>query len=95
MSDGEILWNDLACNTCHGGPEETNLLGPSLNGMYGTEQKMSDGSMVLADDDFLRESILVPTAKIADGYLPVMPTFKGQVSEEQIIQLISYIKTLK
>lgn len=51
--------------------------------------------MVLADDDFLRESILVPTAKIADGYLPVMPTFKGQVSEEQIIQLISYIKTLK
>jgi cytochrome c oxidase subunit II len=49
---------------------------------------------VKADDDYLRESILTPQAKVVKGFAPVMPTFKGQLSEEQILQLIAYIKSL-
>ena len=57
--------------------------------------KLQDGSEVTADDAYIRESILTPTAKVVAGFQPVMPTFQGQVDEEQILQLIQYIKSLK
>ena len=95
MSDGEKLFTTLACHTCHGGPDETELRGPTLHGKYGENRNLADGSTVTVDDEYIRQSILVPTAKVAEGYMPVMPTFKGQVTEEQIVQLTSYIKTLK
>jgi cytochrome c oxidase subunit 2 len=56
--------------------------------------RLLDGSVVLADDGYLRESILRPAEKVVAGYQPVMPTYQGQVSEEQLLQLIAYIKTL-
>jgi cytochrome c oxidase subunit 2 len=93
-SDGEQLFNRLACNTCHLGPDESTGRGPFLHSIYGKEQPLASGETVVVDDDYIRESILVPTAKVAAGFAPVMPTYKGQVNEEQIIQLISYIKSL-
>jgi cytochrome c oxidase subunit II len=68
--------------------------GPVLAGLYGKTRQLADGSSVLADDQYLRESILNPQAKLAAGFQPVMPTFQGQVSEDDLIRLISYVKSI-
>ena len=92
-SAGEKLFTQLACVTCH----LANGTGraPSLNGVYGAKVLLADGTTVLADDAYIRESILQPKAKIVAGYQPVMPTFQGLVSEEQILNLTAYIKSLQ
>jgi cytochrome c oxidase subunit 2 len=89
---GEALFTQKACVTCH--RPQGGALGPSLIGVYGRRVKLQDGSEVVADDAYLRESILHPTAKIVAGFQPVMPTFQGQLDEEQVLQLIQYIKSL-
>jgi cytochrome c oxidase subunit 2 len=89
---GQKLFASLACNTCH--KEEDGGRGPKLVGVYGTQVKLDNGSTVVADDSYIRESILNPKAKIISGYTGIMPTFQGQVSEEQILQLIAYIKSI-
>jgi cytochrome c oxidase subunit 2 len=90
---GQRLFNQRACVTCHNGLPEAS--GPDLVGLFGSERRLSNGETVTADVDYLRESILYPTKKIAVGYAPVMPTFAGQLSEEQITALIEYMRTLK
>ena len=79
-----------------------NLLGadssaraPILEGVFGKPVVLADGRTVTADESYVRESILTPSAKVVQGYQPIMPTFKDQVSEEEIVQLIRYIKELK
>lgn len=90
MADaGADLYQKLACITCHGTGK-----GPPFRGLYGKPVKLSDGRTVIADDAYIRESIVDPSAKIVEGYPPIMPTFKGQVNEEQLLQLIAYIKAL-
>jgi cytochrome c oxidase subunit 2 len=86
---GEKLFQQYACITCHG------QRGPGLAALYGSRVKISDGTTVIADENYLRESILNPSAKIVAGFAPLMPTFAGQLTEEQVMQLISYIKSLK
>jgi cytochrome c oxidase subunit 2 len=86
---GAKLYDRFGCITCHGTGKA-----PPLTGIYNRPQKMSDGATVVADDAYLRESILNPSAKIVLGYEPIMPTFKGQVSEEELLQLIAYIRSL-
>jgi len=90
---GEKLFTEKACITCH----VANGTGraPSLNGVYGAEVLLADGSKVTADDAYIRESILQPAAKIVAGYQPLMPTYQGQVTEEQILALTAYIKSLQ
>jgi cytochrome c oxidase subunit II len=90
---GESLFQDLGCVTCHRG--ESGALGPALAGVFGSKVHLQSGETIVADEGYLRESILNPQAKIVAGYQPVMPTFKGQVSEENLLQLITYIKTLR
>jgi cytochrome c oxidase subunit 2 len=92
MADaGYKLYHSLACVTCHGTGR-----GPAFNGLYGKSVQLSAPSTttVTADDAYLRESILYPSVKLVAGYPAIMPTFKGQVSEEQILQLIAYIKSM-
>src|SRR5262244_3462543 len=93
VSAGEKLFSQLACVTCH----LANGTGraPSLNGVYGAKVLLTDGSIVVADEAYIRESILQPKAKIVAGYQPVMPTFQGLVTEEQILSLTAYIKSLQ
>jgi cytochrome c oxidase subunit II len=90
---GEKLFVEKACITCH----LANGTGraPSLNGMYGAQVLLADGSTVVADEAYIRESILQPNAKIVARYLPLMPTFQGQLTEEQILALTAYIKSLQ
>lgn len=91
--NGERLFTDLACITCHK-PDSTGR-GPSLLGVFGSKVTLNDGRTVVADENYLRESIMNSQAKIVQGYQGIMPTFQGLVTEENLIQLIAYIKTLK
>lgn len=90
---GEELFTSLACITCH--RDDTAGRGPTLAGIFGKRILLSTGASLTADDGYLRESILSPATKVVAGYQPVMPTFQGQVSEEDVMSLIAYIKTLR
>jgi cytochrome c oxidase subunit 2 len=92
IEQGASLFKRFGCETCHGAGG-TNR-GPSLTGLFGTTVKLQDGNPVTADENYIRESILDPRAKIVAGYQPIMPTFKGLVSEEGLLQIIAYIKSL-
>jgi cytochrome c oxidase subunit II len=87
---GQKLFTSLACITCHKGDGRC----PVLQGLFGTEVELATGEKVKVDEAYIRESILTPRAKVVKGYEPVMPTFQGQVSEESILQLIAYIKSI-
>lgn len=90
---GEKLFSEKACATCHLANGKGRA--PSLNGVYGAKVLLADGSTVTADDAYIRESIVTPSAKIVAGYQPLMPTFQGQMTEEQILSLTAYIKSLQ
>jgi cytochrome c oxidase subunit II len=93
VAAGEKLFQSQGCASCHtAGPTQR---GPSLAGIYGHEVKLQGGGTATVDDAYLRESIVQPMAKIVDGFLPIMPTFQGMVTEEQLLQLIAYVKSLQ
>jgi cytochrome c oxidase subunit II len=89
---GAKLFAQLGCNSCHAA--DARGRGPSLDGKFGTTEKLANGESVLVDEAYLRESIVFPQAKIVAGYPPIMPTFKGLVTEDGIVQLIAYLKSL-
>ena len=93
---GQRLFTTLACVSCHGDPSESGAgpRAPSLRGVYGSSVKLSDGRTVTADDQYLRQHILDPGATVVAGYDNIMPTFQGVVSEDQLLQLLAYIKSL-
>ena len=84
-------FGDLGCSTCH--REDAQARGPHLRGLFGSTVKLQDGSTVVADESYLRESILDPRAKQVAGYEPIMPTYASQLGEEGVLELIAYIKT--
>ena len=89
---GEELFATRACNTCH--RPDTEVRGPRLEGLFGREVALRDGRRVTADEAYVRESILNPAAKIVAGFEPVMPAFQGQLSEEEVLELLRYVKSL-
>ena len=89
---GEQLFTQLGCMTCH--RDDAGARGPSLTGLFGSPVQLANGQTVIADESYIRESILNPTAKMVAGYAPLMPTYQGQVSEEGVASLIAYIKSL-
>ena len=89
---GEKIFAELGCATCH--RTDTQGRGPNLTGVFGNPVLLEDGRTVLADENYVRESILDPGAKIVQGFKPVMPTFQGLVSEEQLNALVAYVKSL-
>ncbi len=90
---GQKLFEQNGCATCHLLDQQGRC--PILRGLYNKPVQLADGRTVIADDAYIRESILDPNAKIVAGFQPnVMPNFKGQISEENVIQLIAYIKSL-
>lgn len=91
-SSGEKLFQQLACNTCHRSDGQGR--GPALEGVFGKEVQLQDGQRLTADEGYVRESIINPRAKIVAGFQPIMPTFQGQVSEEQLLQLVAYVKSI-
>ena len=89
---GKELFASLGCATCH--REDVQGRGPNLVGIYNKPVLLEDGRTVIADENYVRESILNPTAKIVNGFKPVMPTFQGIVSDEQLNALVAYVKSL-
>jgi cytochrome c oxidase subunit 2 len=89
---GEKIFAELGCSTCH--RTDTQGRGPNLQGVFGKPVLLEDGRTVVADENYVRESILDPGAKIVNGFKPVMPTFQGLVSEEQLNALVAYVKSL-
>ena len=89
---GEKIFAELGCSTCH--RTDTQGRGPNLQGVFGKPVVLEDGRSVVADENYVRESILDPGAKIVNGFKPVMPTFQGLVSEEQLNALVAYVKSL-
>jgi len=90
---GQQLFQSLGCASCHGANGEGGR-GPTLAGAFGKMTPLQSGESVRVDEAYIRESILNPQAKIVQGFGPIMPTFQGQVSEDQVLQLIAYIKSL-
>lgn len=90
---GQQLYQTLGCASCHGASGEGGR-GPTLTGVFGKDAQLQTGQAVRIDEGYIRESILNPQAKLVVGFGPIMPTFQGQVSEDQLVQLIAYIKSL-
>ncbi len=81
----------LACHTIDG----TAKIGPTWKGLFGRTVELADGAKLTADDNYIRESIYEPNAKVVKGFQPVMPAYKGQLKDDDVTAIIAYIKTLK
>ena len=90
---GRGLYESLGCVSCHGANAEGGR-GPALMGVYGSKVVLNGGQSVTADEGYLRESVLNPQAKVVTGFGPIMPAFQGQISEEQLLQVVAYLKSL-
>jgi cytochrome c oxidase subunit 2 len=91
-STGQKLFQQLGCATCH--RFDTQGRGPNLVGVYGKPVLLDDGRTVTADDNYIRESVLTPGAKVVAGFKPIMPSFNGTVNEEQLLSLVAYVKSI-
>ena len=90
--NGERLFSSLGCNACHSGNSAAR--GPNLANIYNSRIRLADGSTMVASEAYLRDSILNPSTHVPAGYAPIMPTYQGQISEDGLIDLVEYIKTL-
>ncbi len=89
---GERLFTELGCLACHNPASGT--MGPDMTGLYMSNVELDDGRTVVADEEYIRQSILEPMAKVTKGYQPIMPTYRGQLDETQLMQIIAYIRSL-
>ncbi|WP_315857220.1 cytochrome c oxidase subunit II [Rhodopirellula halodulae] len=90
---GELLYNRRGCAGCHS-IDGTKLVGPSFKDLYGSEHPLASGDNVLVDENYVRESIIAPKAKVVAGYQPVMPSYKGQLSDDDIDSIIAFLKSI-
>jgi cytochrome c oxidase subunit 2 len=90
-SKGKVIYRQLGCGGCHGkGP----VRAPKIEGLYGKQVPLSDGTIAIADEAYIRDSILKPRAKITAGYEPLMPSYEGKIREDELIAVVAYIKSL-
>jgi cytochrome c oxidase subunit 2 len=89
---GERLFRQVGCSGCHMGPSV--IRAPPLEGLFGSPVPLQDQTVVTADESYLRDSILLPQLQVVAGYEPLMPSYQGVLAEEQVFQLVAYIKSL-
>jgi cytochrome c oxidase subunit 2 len=99
-AQGKILFMRYGCSGCHGGSGAgggeagSTVRAPPLTGLYGSPVPLSNGTAVIADEQYLHDSIVLPDRQVVAGYAPIMPSFSGQIDEEDILRLVDYIKSL-
>ncbi|WP_437295456.1 cytochrome c oxidase subunit II [Sorangium sp. So ce426] len=91
---GKLLFAKRSCATCHS-LDGTRIQGPSLKGLFGREEELVDGSKLIADENYFRESLFNPGGQVVRGYPPVMPSFKGLLKDREVDALIAYLKSVK
>ena len=89
---GEQLFQQSGCTGCHTGAQ--GAPGPALAGLFGEQVELADGQTVVADENYLQESILEPQVKVVKGYQPIMPSYKGRLTDEEVFALVTYIESL-
>lgn len=92
VARGEALYRKHLCFACHS-TDGTATAGPSFAGLFGTKQKLTGGGEAVADEAYLRESILAPGAKVVEGFLPTMPAYAGKLSAEEVEALLAFIRS--
>lgn len=92
--EGQKVYAQKNCNTCHS-VDGSALTGPSFKGLWGTQQPLVDGTSVLVDENFVRESLVNPQAKVAKGFNPVMPSYQGLIAKSEMEALFAYLKSIK
>ena len=91
---GEKVYKAFACNSCHN-TDASVKVGPGFGGLFGKTETMGDGTSLTVDENYIRESIYQPNAKVVAGFTPQMPSFAGQINDDQMNAIIAYIKSLK
>jgi cytochrome c oxidase subunit 2 len=91
--NGERLFASMGCNACHNGSAAAR--GPNLAGVFGSKLTLTSGSEVLVNEAYLRDAILNPSQHVTAGFAPIMPTYQGQISEDGLIDIVEYLKTLQ
>ncbi|HZS85647.1 MAG TPA: cytochrome c oxidase subunit II [Stellaceae bacterium] len=89
---GEALFRQLGCSGCHGA--NSTVHAPSLAGIYGKPVQLEGGRSEIVDDRYIHDCIMLPRTERVAGYPPIMPTFAGQIGEEDVLKLVAYIKSL-
>lgn len=90
---GKLLYERRGCGSCHS-VDGAARVGPTFQGMFGSERRFVDGAAVVADANYVRESILDPKAHVVEGFSPVMPSYKGQLSDDDVDSLVAYLRSL-
>ena len=93
LTAGRRHFESLGCRTCHG--DRSTERGPALAGLFGRPVKLGNGRMEVADESYLRESIVEPGKKLVAGFRPLMPPYRGRLSEEDLFELVSYLTSLQ
>jgi cytochrome c oxidase subunit 2 len=91
-TEGANLFRQLGCSGCHGAGSAVRA--PPLEGLYGRPVALQNGGSVIADDKYIRDSILLPNTQVVAGYEPQMPSYAGKASEDEVVSLVAYIKSL-
>ncbi len=94
VEQGQMLTKTKGCIACHS-EDGSSRIGPSYKGVFESEVELTDGSKVIADENYIRESIEFPLKKVVKGFAPTMPSFKGLIKEEEMNAILAYIKSLK
>jgi cytochrome c oxidase subunit 2 len=98
VAEGQALFQANGCSGCHrtgnGTGGDSTVRAPPLAGVFGSPVPLSDGTVVVADEQYIRDSILDPRKQVVASYAPLMPSFAGAISEEDLVRIIAYIKSL-
>jgi cytochrome c oxidase subunit 2 len=99
-NEGKTLFMRFGCSGCHGGigaggsQSVSTVPAPPLAGLYGSPVTLDDGELVIADDAYIRDCILIPEKRRVASYPPIMPSFSGIINEEDVLKLVAFIKSL-
>jgi cytochrome c oxidase subunit 2 len=91
--EGKARFSQYGCSGCHGASASVHA--PKLEGLFGRRVQLSDGTSVIADERYIHDSVMLPRKDIVAGYEPIMPSFQGQIAEEDLLEIIAYVKSLR